>query len=239
MKTQYAWISKAIALLGLGGVMTLLGCAGAPVHSQQPHPITLAYPTPPPSPPPTDGSAWRDDAPLGMLFADQKAHTVGDLVTVNIIEDASASKDAKTQTSRASSVAAGIDTFLGFEKALQLANPRFDPSKMFGGSLSNSFTGSGQTARNGKVTATVTAVVTQILPNGNLVIEGSREITVNNERATIVLSGVVRPKDVSPQNVVLSPAIGNAQIAYYGNGIIAENQRPGWLARILNSAWPF
>jgi flagellar L-ring protein FlgH len=239
MKTRYAWISNAIALLVLGCVMTLLGCAGAPIHSQQPHPITLAYPTPPPSPPPTDGSTWRDDAPLGMLFTDQKAHTVGDLVTVNIVEDASASKDATTQTSRSSSVATGINAFLGFEKAIQAVNPRFDPSKMFGGSLSNSFNGTGQTARNGKVTATLTAVVTRILPNGNLVIEGSREITVNNEQATIVLTGVVRPKDISPQNVVLSPAIGNAKIAYYGNGIIAENQRPGWLARILNSVWPF
>lgn len=219
--------------------MTLLGCAGAPVPSQQPHPITLAYPTPLPSPPPTDGSAWRDDAPLGMLFADQKAHTVGDLVTVNIAEDASASKEATTQTARSSSAAGGIDAFLGFEKAIQAVNPRFDPATMLSGSLSNNFNGSGKTARSGKVTATVTAVVTRMLLNGNLVVEGSREITVNNERVLIVLSGVVRPKDISPQNVVLSTALGNARIAYYGNGIIAENQQPGWPARILNSVWPF
>jgi flagellar L-ring protein precursor FlgH len=234
MKTQYAWISKAIALLVLGCVMTLLGCAGAPIHSQQLHPITQAYPTPPPSPPPTDGSTWRDDAPLGMLFVDQKAHTVGDLVTVSIVEDASASKEATTQTARSSSVSAGIDAFFGLERYIPPpGNPKV------GGSLSNNFDGSGKTARSGKVTATMTAVVTALLPNGNLVIEGSREITVNNEQATIVLSGVVRPKDISAQNTVLSTALGNAQIAYYGNGIIAEKQRPGWLARIVGSVWPF
>ena len=80
------------------------------------------------------------------------------------------------------------------------------------------------------MTATVTAVVTQVLPNGNLVIEGSREVTVNNEQELIVLSGVVRPKDISPGNVVLSTALGNGQIAYYGSGIIAEKQRPPGLA---------
>jgi flagellar L-ring protein precursor FlgH len=235
MNTPYAWISKAGTVLVLGCLAILIGCANDPILSQQPRQFLQAYPSPPPPPPPADGSVWRDGAPLGMLFTDQKARTVGDLVTVNIVEVASASKEATTQTGRSSSVSAGVDAFFGLEKFIP---PGANPAKV-AGSVANNFDGSGKTVRSGKVTATVTAVVTQVLPNGNLVIEGSREITVNNEQELIVLSGVVRPKDISPGNVVLSTALGNGQIAYYGSGIIAEKQRPGWLGRVVDTVWPF
>jgi flagellar L-ring protein precursor FlgH len=235
MKTPYAWISKAITVLFLGCIVTLAGCAGDPLRSHQPRQPLQAYPSPPPPPPPVDGSVYRDGAPLAMLFTDQKARVIGDLVTVNIVEVASASKEATTQTGRSSSVSAGVDAFFGLEKFIP---PGANPTKV-AGSVANNFDGSGKTVRSGKVTATVTAVVTQVLPNGNLVIEGSREVTVNNEQELIVLSGVVRPKDISPGNIVLSTALGNGQIAYYGSGIIAEKQRPGWLGRIVDSVWPF
>ncbi|MBI3327988.1 MAG: flagellar basal body L-ring protein FlgH [Nitrospinae bacterium] len=176
---------------------------------------------------------WRDDAPLGMLFVDLKARAVGDLLTVNIVEVASASNEATTGTTRASSVSASMEAMVGLEHVFK------NPSKAISGSLANNFDGSGKTSRSGKVTATVTAVVREVLPNGNLVIEGRREITVNHERELIVLSGVVRPKDISPGNIVLSTALGHAKVAYYGSGIISEKQRPGWLARILDVVWPF
>ena len=235
MNTPYAWISKTITFLVLGCIVTLVGCAGDPLRSQQPRQMMQTYPSPPPPPPPVDGSVWRDGAPLEMLYTDQKARAVGDLVTVNIVEVASASKEATTQTGRSSSISASVDAFFGLEKFVP---PGANPAKV-AGSLANNFDGSGKTVRSGKVTATVTAVVTQILPNGNLVIEGSREITVNNEQELIVLSGVVRPKDISPGNMVLSTALGNGQIAYYGSGIIAEKQRPGWLGRVVDAVWPF
>jgi flagellar L-ring protein precursor FlgH len=235
MNIRCRWISKTLIGLILGCAITLVGCAGDPFQSQQARPVMQTYPSPPPAPPPTDGGIWRDNAPLGVLFVDQKARGIGDLVTVSIVEVASATKEATTQTGRSSSISGGVDAFFGLEK---LIPPGANPTKV-GGSLSNNFDGSGKTVRSGKVTATVTAVVTQVLPNGNLVIEGSREITVNNERELIVLSGVVRPKDISPGNVVLSTALGHAQIAYYGSGIIAEKQRPGWLARVLDTVWPF
>jgi flagellar L-ring protein precursor FlgH len=235
MNTPYAWISKALTGLLLGAALVWSGCANDPFHSQQGRPAIQAYPSPPPSPPATEGSAWREDAPLGMLFVDQKARTVGDLITVNIVETASATKEATTRTGRTSSLSAGVDAFFGLERYVP---PGTNPTKI-AGSFSNNFDGNGKTARSGKVTATVTAVVTQVLPNGNLVIEGSREVTVNNERELIVVSGVVRPKDISPGNVVLSTALGQGRIAYYGSGIIAEKQRPGWLGRVLDTVWPF
>lgn len=235
MTIPYVWISKTTLGLLLGSLITIFGCASDPYQVQQVRPTIQAYPTPPAPPPPTDGSVWREDAPLSMLFVDQKARTVGDLVTVNIVEVASASKEATTQTGRSSSISAGIDAAFGLEKYVP---PGANPVKV-AGSLANNFDGNGRTARSGKVTATVTAVVTRVLPNGNLVIEGSREVTVNNERELIVVSGIVRPKDISPGNVVLSTALGQGQIAYYGSGIIAEKQRPGWLTRALDTVWPF
>ena len=220
-------------------LMALVGCAGYPFRQPEFRPAAPILPAPPPAVPVSEGSLWREHAPMGMLFGDHKARTVGDLVTVSIVEVASASKEASTQANRASSVSAGIDAVLGFEGAVQAANPRLNPAKLVAGSLANNFDGSGRTVRSGTVTATVTAVVTAVLPNGSLVVEGSREITVNNERELIVVSGVVRPKDISPSNMVFSTALGNAKIAYYGSGIISEKQQPGWLARILDVLWPF
>lgn len=77
------------------------------------------------------------------------------------------------------------------------------------------------------------------MPNGNLKIKGTREVTVNNEKQLITLSGIIRSRDISPDNIVLSTYISDAMIAYSGDGIVNERQRPGWLARILDVVWPF
>ena len=87
--------------------------------------------------------------------------------------------------------------------------------------------------------ASITATVTEILPNGNLRIVGSRHLMVNNERQFITLSGIIRARDISPDNVVRSTSISDAKIAYSGVGIIDERQRPGWLANLINWIWPF
>jgi len=76
------------------------------------------------------------------------------------------------------------------------------------------------------------------LPNGNLEIVGTREVTVNSEEQTIALSGIIRPRDISPDNIILSTYISDAKIAYSGSGIINDRQRPGWMARILDWVWP-
>ena len=78
-----------------------------------------------------------------------------------------------------------------------------------------------------------------MLPNGNLMISGSREITVNNEKQTIVLHGTIRPVDISPENIVLSTYIADANILYSGQGVIDERQKPGWMARVFDRVWPF
>jgi flagellar L-ring protein precursor FlgH len=172
------------------------------------------------------------------FFQDLRAHNVGDLVTINIVETSQASKQAATKTARTSSIDAGITNLLGYEKELHMPKA-FDNTSMFKASMANNFDGSGATSRDESMTASITAMVTRVLPNGNLFIEGTRRIRVNNETQHIILSGVVRPSDISPDNTVLSSYIADAKIDYTGNGPVSDKQRPGWLARILDLVWPF
>ena len=135
---------------------------------------------------------------------DSKAKTLGDIVTINIIEQASASGNASTKSGRKSSLSAGIPSFLGIEKSVTERNSNIDPSSLLSASTDNNFDGSGQISRSGKITATITARVTQILSNGNLVIRGTRKVTINNEQQLLTIQGIIRPEDISPENTILS-----------------------------------
>jgi flagellar L-ring protein precursor FlgH len=101
------------------------------------------------------------------------------------------------------------------------------------------FKGDGTTSRSGDLTAFITCRVTEVLPNGNLRIVGTREILVNHENQVIVLSGVIRPRDINDQNIIASRFIADAKIAYSGSGVIDDRQRPGWMANFLETVWPF
>ena len=101
-------------------------------------------------------------------------------------------------------------------------------------STESKFLGGGVTTRTGELTAMITARVAEVLPNGDLVLEGAREIEINGDRQMIVLTGVVRPLDIAPNNVVLSSQVGQLSIRYFGNGLMKDNLKPGWLVRILN-----
>ena len=197
-----------------------------------------------------EGSLWQDDSPLSALFISQKARKAGDIVTVNIVEASSASNKAGTQTDRGSSLSGGIDTLFGFENEYnnndRYRNIRkyFNPFSPAGGSaikgsLDSEFDGSGTTTRSGNLSAYITARVTEVLPGGNLQITGIREVEINDEKLIITLTGVIRPRDISPENVILSTYISDAKITYSGSGVINDRQRPGWLANLMNAVWPF
>lgn len=186
-----------------------------------------------------EGSLWEDNGALSELFINPKARRVGDIVTVKIVESSKASNKALTNTGRNSSVSAGIDNFFGLEQDYPSTSRFFSPFGRVKADFESSFDGKGTTARSGDLSAYITARVTEVLPSGNLQIVGSREVTVNSERQFITLSGIVRPRDISPGNVILSTYISDARIAYSGVGIIDDRQRPGWMTRILNTIWPF
>jgi flagellar L-ring protein precursor FlgH len=186
-----------------------------------------------------EGSLFRETGLLSELFINPKARRVGDIVTIKIVESSKASNKADTSTGRSSSISAGIDNFFGLETDYSTTDPFFNPFGKVKADFETAFDGKGTTSRSGDLTAFITARITEVYPNGNFQIAGSREITVNNERQFITLSGIIRSRDISPDNVVLSTYISDARIAYSGAGIIDDRQRPGWMMRILNTVWPF
>jgi flagellar L-ring protein precursor FlgH len=103
----------------------------------------------------------------------------------------------------------------------------------------NSFDGAGSTLRKDKILATLSAKVVDVYPNGNMLIMGNREVTLNNEKQYITLSGIIRPDDISNDNVVLSSAIADAKISLSGKGVIADKQNPGFGHRVFDFIWPF
>jgi len=185
--------------------------------------------------PAAPGSLWPADDRV-FFYADKKALRVGDIITVRIIESAQASNTADTDLSRTSSANASFSTFFGKKKFLNLFKLGDD---LLTTSSDNSHKGAGSTTRSGELTAVMTAVVRDVLPNGNLVVQGTREVLVNHEQQFITLTGIVRPQDVSRDNIVLSTQLADANITIGGLGVVADKQRSGWGTWIFDLIWPF
>lgn len=175
---------------------------------------------------PSPASLW-----MAGLSDDLRARRVNDLVTVQVMELISAQGSADSSLDKESNASASVASLFGLESKLP---DWIDPTNLAGLGANSSFTGSGSTGRSGSLTAVLTARVAEVLPNGDLALEGVREIDINGDRQIIVLTGVVRPFDVRAGNVVPSTAIGQMRIRYFGRGLIKDNLQPGLLVRILN-----
>lgn len=236
-----SFIYHAIMTLALIVTLAALTACGGnrpvPKKIDIPEPLEESYQSTPA--PRTAGSLYSRGN--GSLFADLKAHQVGDMLTVLIDENDSASKQASTSTDRNSGVSAGISHLLGLEKTNLTGalpgNP--DPNNLLGADFSNSFAGNGTTSRKGQLNASLAVQVIGAYPNGNLKIRGGKEVMVNSEVQVIYLTGIVRPIDISAANTVQSTKILNARISYTGNGAVSDKQEPGWLMRIIDNVWPF
>jgi len=180
----------------------------------------------------SDGSLWSSDRPQAFLFNDFKASRVGDVVTVRIVENSKGNKNASTKTEKDSSVSASISALLGLPSNT-LANTTI------GAESSEKHDGSGSTSRSSQLTAVITAKVVDVLPNGNLFIDGKREVVVNNETQLLSISGIIRPEDIGANNTILSTYIADAKITYTGSGVVSDKQRVGWLVRLIDLIWPF
>ena len=181
------------------------------------------------------GSLWQ--ASSAGLAEDHKARRAGDIITVVISEQASASKQASTGTKRGSTMSAGMPKLLGLEKLP--IKTWADLDQLLSVSFDSKFDGTGSTSRQETLQATMSAKVLEVLGNGNMTIEGRRNVKVNNEDQIIVLTGTVRSRDVSADNTVSSALVADARIAYSGKGVLSDRQRPGWLMNALDWAWPF
>lgn len=186
------------------------------------------------------GSLWQETN--SSMFSDRKARDVGDIVTVIISEQASASKEATTSSKRTSNMTASIPNFFGLENDKLWTtshNAPIDLNNLVNADFSNAFDGNGSTTRKEDLSAFLTTQVVGRYPNGQLKIRGGKEVMVNNEMQIIYLTGIIRPVDITSANTVNSTKILNARISYTGKGAISDKQRPGWAMRILDNVWPF
>ena len=224
-------------------IFLLAGCSASHTEimktdAELPPATVAAAPNTPRTPAP--GSIWQGENGKNSLFADKKARYVNDIVTIIVNEVSSGGNKASTNTSRDTSTTTGISALLGFDKAFLDGNAKnMGTSIGVGGTSVNSLKGKGDTSRGSNLVARLTARVVNVLDNGNLVIEGRRQLNVNAENQYIILSGIVRPEDVTEDNVVASQYIADAKIVYTGDGVINDKMRPGWLTRIVDWVWPF
>lgn len=186
-------------------------------------------------------SLWRESRGANDIFRDQRAWQPLDLITVVVSESAEGSKEADTEITTESAVQAAIEQLFTIDDDLVESNPngRVVPGNLINASTQNEFKGEGETTRRGSLKAKISAMVAEVLPSGILRIEGQKIISVNSEEQVMVISGLVRPRDINSSNEVDSSKIANMRIDYYGKGIVGEAQFGGWLGRIMRVIWPF
>ena len=244
-----------IVLLGAGLVLSS-GCVEHAYHPQNrpgdydpvPDPVSR-------STPPEAGAIWRGDTASGsFLFFDRKARGVGDLITVLVVEDFSATGSASTSLGKGSSITATANSDIGLTDAYQKATQWFfrllgaDPGatlpagtdvNALTASYQNDFDGDGTTSRAGSFQGVVTCRVLRVLPRGVFHIQGRRSIIVNHEEQVLTVEGLVRREDIGINNTVLSSNLGEARLAFDGRGVIDDKQRPSLVARVMDWLYPF
>jgi len=200
-----------------------------PVRLPMPEPIAYVY---------QPNSLWRSGA--RAFFEDQRASRIGDILTVDITIDDKAQVDNATTRTRTSDENMGIDQLAGFGTELAKILPNMpNLSDLIDVDSTTTTRGSGDVEREEEINTNVAAVVTQVLPNGNLVIEGRQEIRVNFEVREIIVAGIVRPEDISAENTIDSKKIAEARISYGGRGHITDVQQPRYGQQFLDILLPF
>jgi flagellar L-ring protein precursor FlgH len=207
-----------------------LGCARGGASE----PVALPPLATPAVAPSAAGSLWQSARSANYPFVDVRPRFPGDLLTVLIDENAEGSKDADTELDTSSSISASVKEFFGIPTVGNI-----DPSNVLEAASARSFDGEGGTTRTASLDARITVTVVAVEPNGNLHIEGQKEVTLNNEKEYIVLRGVVRPEDISASNEVESWRLADARIDFYGSGVLANQLRPGYIYTLLDWLWPF
>ncbi len=176
-------------------------------------------------------TAAPDTTWMTGLLNDLRARHVNDLVTIRVVESISAVGSADANLDKSGSGAASLTHLFGLESAY----PKWlDPTSLAAVNSNTSFSGGGSTTRTGDLSATLSARVIEVLPNGDLALEGVREVDINGDIQILVLTGVVRTSDIRPGNIVPSTAVGQMRIRYFGRGLMKDNLKPGWIVRVLN-----
>jgi len=234
---------SALSLSGCGALQRLSEVGRAPEMSRSGDPTKepgyrpMTMPMPKAQAAPNEANAlWRSGS--RAFFKDQRAAQVGDIVTVVVSMTDSAKLNNVTTLTRTSGEQAGIPDFAGLTSRLG-ATAVIDPSKLISLSSSNNNSGSGQIQRNEAVTLRLAGVITQVLPNGNLVVAARQEFVVNNELRELRVTGVIRPQDIASDNTVLHDRMAEARIQYGGHGQMTDQQNTRWGQQLMDILLPF
>ena len=222
---------RSAAVVALALPLLLSACIAAgdvrpypPIAQSQPAPVAPAYAS--------QGAIYQAGASnTGLsLFADRRAREVGDLLTIQLVESTVAQTNAATQVGKESSIGIGVPELFGGPVTI---NGRDVLSASASGS--REFDASGRSTQSNRLQGSVTVTVVQRLPNGNLVVEGSKNLRLNQGDELVQVQGVVRPADIGPDNTVPSSRVADARIVYGGRGAIAQSNAMGWLSRFFHS----
>lgn len=185
------------------------------------------------------GSLWTSPGSTERgMYADRKAGRVGDIVTIVISESANQSSTQKKKTSTDSSTEAAIGQFFFPTSASKFGTKNGSlPGTKFGGTTS--FSGGGEVTNSQSITSRAAVLVSDVLPNGNLVIEGVRKVTFSGETQHLVLHGVIRPDDIASDNTILSSSIASARLEFVTEGDLADARKKGWLDKLYSIIRPF
>ena len=212
-------------------VALFAGCAWNAPPTTVHQPMTQR-PKPTQQPVLNSGSIYQPDHARLALFSDRRARFVGDTITALIEERTTASKKSSASAARESSIDLPTPTVAGIPgKALQNVN--------VSASAATEFEGSGDAASNNLFTGSLSVTVIEVLENGNLLVSGEKQVTINRGTEFIRFSGVINPINITPTNTVSSTRVADARIEYRGTGYVAESQTMGWLSRFFMSVYPF
>jgi flagellar L-ring protein precursor FlgH len=236
------WIALPVLLNGCAAIDRLVNIGEQPRLSAIDNPTTqpgykpVHMPMPVPQPASySPNSLWRNGS--RAFFKDQRAHQVGDILTVKVKFTDKATLENETSRSRKNSEDSGVENFFG-KKKLPIMNTAL-PTRIFTADSEGSSEGKGSVDRKEELQTNVAGVVTQVLPNGNLVIEGRQEIRINFEIRELIVAGIVRPEDIESDNTIDSTKIAQARIAYGGRGQITDVQQPRYGQQVLDVLLPF
>ncbi|MDC0357666.1 flagellar basal body L-ring protein FlgH [Oligoflexia bacterium] len=189
--------------------------------------------------PGVSASLWHESRGGNDLFRDDRAFQPMDLLTIIVSESAEGTKEADTEVKQESEILAGIKSFFGLDAKIEGSHGDLDTESLIEAGTQNDFKGEGETTRKGSLKAKISVMVVEVLPSGIIRVEGEKIISVNSEEQVMVISGLVRPRDINSGNEVDSSKIANLRIDYFGRGTVGEAQRGGWLGRAIRTVWPF
>jgi flagellar L-ring protein FlgH len=213
-------------------LLLLAGCGTEQVRQKQEDAEWAATaPVAPPAATQADGSIYHDMQNM-ELFNDARAHRVGDILTINLVEAMQASKKSETTTSKTDQNTLGAPQILGHTLSVHGGNAANTTLNS-----ANSFDGAGSSTQSNQLTGQITVTIAERLSNGNLLVRGEKWLTINQGQELIRISGIVRAQDIEQDNSVDSTRVADARITYTGRGVLNNANTQGWLAKFFNSKW--